>query len=929
MEKAPLNPNPDSVWKKSRKRTPAEPSAEPEIAEPLSEIPEIPTTPPPFDRSFYHTPSNSPTAHEDEDPLNESAELLRKRDNEKARERLNRFGAVQPRPKRISIFRPYEPSTSSAVQPRAQTEPPVSFEPTRQAIPSAELAARGESLPPPVTSSEPTPSVPTDTFTSSNNPPLPLPRPTVMAQNPVPMPLSSDRHAPQFDPAQPRTLARYFQNLEALLGRAQIVTDAEKKSFAILYVPIDIADQWEALTDYADPSSYADWKASVYKLYPGADSTVKYTRQGLMEYVQQWKVRRFRTIGDWAEFYRNFRTQSAWLISQSKISVIDQNRWCADAIGDQTSLIATRLQVKHPDTHPGDGYSMADLDEAMRFLLQGTSTAISAPAVTPATLVPSSSSAGGNVKQEDVSRLLEVFQRLAASVTQTSSSSSTPGAVAPSRPTTPTNDNCHYCGTPGCRANTCPAAAEDLAAGKIRRNTEQKIILPGGSFVPRSLPGNCMRDRVNEWHRRNPGQTARGQLSYSVADDYDPSSSLMVEVLDGLSYNGRAASYVYEQDQEDRILALEREIYNLRRERFDGVEVPPVPARYKRRAATPGPAVRKPAPTASVEPSASESAPSASSAAPVTPAAASTPPKPSSTATQEPQHPLSNVRDATYLPPSSRNVAAPAKPSARDPAFRTQAPIENAETVARVLNRTLRESNITISPEELFAISPDLRSSMRTLITPKRSATFAPPPPPAAFYGEEEEVRLPRAEVLPDGDLPPGVYRIADPYEAYLRSLPPGEEPRPLKVAHESNSLRTVRALVAEREEVDCILDPGCQIVACSEAVCHELGFSYDPSVVLHMQSANGGVDRSLGLARNVPFAVGDMVFYLQVHVIREAAYDILLGRPFDVLASSIVRNYKNEDQTITLHCPNTGRCVTIPTLPRGRPRFRMPKQDF
>ena len=95
------------------------------------------------------------------------------------------------------------------------------------------------------------------------------------------------------------------------------------------------------------------------------------------------------------------------------------------------------------------------------------------------------------------------------------------------------------------------------------------------------------------------------------------------------------------------------------------------------------------------------------------------------------------------------------------------------------------------------------------------------------------------------------------------------------------------------------------------------------------MQSANGGVDRSLGLARNVPFAIGDMVFYLQVHVIREAAYDILLGRPFDVLASSIVRNYKNEDQTITLHCPNTGRCVTIPTLPRGRPRFRMPKQDF
>ena len=749
-----------------------------------------------------------------------------------------------------------------------------------------------------------------------------------MAQNPVPMPLSSDRHAPQFDPAQPRTLARYFQNLEALLRRAQVTDDDDKKSYAILYVPIDIADQWEALTDYGAESTYAQWKDSVYKLYPGADSTVKYTRQGLLDYVQQWKTRRFRTIGDWAEFYRNFRTQSAWLITQSKISVIDQNRWCGDAIGDQMSLIATRLQVKHPDTHPGDGYSMADLDEAMRFLLQGTSTAISAPPVAPTSLVPSSSS-GSNVKQEDVSRLLEVFQRLAASVTPQSSSSAAPGMSAPSRPTTPTNDNCHYCGTPGCRANTCPAAAEDLAAGKIRRNTEQKIILPGGSFVPRSLPGNCMRDRVNEWHRRNPGQTARGQLSYSVADDYEPSSSMMVEVLDGISYNGRAASYVYEQDQEERILALEREIYNLRRERFDGVEMPPVPPRYKRRAATPGPAARKPAPSTSAEPATSEVPPAKPAAIPST-TAAPPPPQPAAATSQEPQHPLSNVRDATYLPPSSRNVAAPAKSAARDPAFRTHAPIESSETITRVLNRTLKESSILVSPEELFAISPDLRSSMRTLITPRRNATFAQPPPPAAFYGEEEEVRLPSPEVLHSGgEFPPGVYRIDDPYEAYLRSLPPGEEPRPLKVAHESNALRTVRALVAEREDVDCILDPGCQIVACSEAVCHELGFSYDPSVVLHMQSANGGVDRSLGLARNVPFAIGDMVFYLQVHVIREAAYDILLGRPFDVLASSIVRNYKNEDQTITLHCPNTGRCVTIPTLPRGRPRFRMPKQDF
>ena len=98
----------------------------------------------------------------------------------------------------------------------------------------------------------------------------------------------------------------------------------------------------------------------------------------------------------------------------------------------------------------------------------------------------------------------------------------------------------------------------------------------------------------------------------------------------------------------------------------------------------------------------------------------------------------------------------------------------------------------------------------------------------------------------------------------------------------------------------------------------------YDPTIVLHMQSANGDVDKSLGLARNVPFQIGDLTLYLQVHVIREAAYDLLLGRPLDVIAATTIRNYRNEDQTIEIHDPNSDMRVVIPTFPRrNRNRFR------
>ena len=104
-----------------------------------------------------------------------------------------------------------------------------------------------------------------------------------------------------------------------------------------------------------------------------------------------------------------------------------------------------------------------------------------------------------------------------------------------------------------------------------------------------------------------------------------------------------------------------------------------------------------------------------------------------------------------------------------------------------------------------------------------------------------------------------------------------------------------------------------------SEEVCHELSLAYDPVVRLNMQLANGTTDWFLGLARNVPFAIGSITLYMQVHIIRSPAYDVLLGRPFDILTESIVKNYSNEEQTITITDPNSGQRYTIPTFPRGR----------
>jgi len=266
--------------------------------------------------------------------------------------------------------------------------------------------------------------------------------------------------------------------------------------------------------------------------------------------------------------------------------------------------------------------------------------------------------------------------------------------------------------------------------------------------------------------------------------------------------------------------------------------------------------------------------------------------------------------------------------------------IHDPSIATKVYNRAL-DTPVTITYHELLSLSPEVRSQIREATSAKRIAKEnAIPTTDTAMLEDitEEEMsylfpdeEIATTETTTNVMLCDKEYRqinegivVEDDFDQYYRNLRPGEQPDPKRifVAKESAALRSIMPLVNNHLKVESILDAGSQIIAMSEDVCHELSLAYDPTVILNMQSANGGVDPSLGLARNVPFLIGPLTFYLQVHVIRRPAYDILLGRPFDCLTESIVKNFRNEDQTITVHDPNTQRIATIPTIPRGPPRI-------
>jgi hypothetical protein len=146
-----------------------------------------------------------------------------------------------------------------------------------------------------------------------------------------------------------------------------------------------------------------------------------------------------------------------------------------------------------------------------------------------------------------------------------------------------------------------------------------------------------------------------------------------------------------------------------------------------------------------------------------------------------------------------------------------------------------------------------------------------------------------------------------------------------LLVAKESHSLRAITPKIEGLHKVECILDSRSQIVPISEAVWQTLNQELNPHWKITMQSTNSSHDKSLGLVENLELEIGGMKLHVQAHVIRNPAYNVLLSRPFDVLTASHIKNHRDKLQTITITNPNSGKMVSIPTVPRGQPRFKSP----
>ncbi|KAI0739811.1 hypothetical protein C8Q80DRAFT_1079889, partial [Daedaleopsis nitida] len=251
-----------------------------------------------------------------------------------------------------------------------------------------------------------------------------------------------------------------------------------------------------------------------------------------------------------------------------------------------------------------------------------------------------------------------------------------------------------------------------------------------------------------------------------------------------------------------------------------------------------------------------------------------------------PPHMKTNEKEQPKKTDKEKNTQEKGKDSEAGRAKREKvASIVDPAAEECIFHRSFGESNsVTVSAVKLLSMSPGLRRRIHeAMASDENENDFAPANAP---------------------DIPPGT------------GIPVSCSRKRTIVARESEKLCSLFCWVARTNQpTECTLDGGSMIIGCSDKTAYRLKIPYDPTKARWMTSTSWDETMTLGLALNVPIELGGgIVVYVQMHVVRDAPYEILLGRPFSLVMSLKSTSAIDGQETVTVACPNSGRKLTLPT---------------
>ena len=269
-----------------------------------------------------------------------------------------------------------------------------------------------------------------------------------------------------------------------------------------------------------------------------------------------------------------------------------------------------------------------------------------------------------------------------------------------------------------------------------------------------------------------------------------------------------------------------------------------------------------------------------------------------------------------------------------EPIYKNRAPVEIGLDIEKLVE-SLMKTEIVVPMSNLVGVSAAIQKEIKRQLTksrvPVENQTSDKPVElesrPTIYLNEMSfdsiTIEKDESEELLAGHITGG-----DPVLQFL-SQNPKADLKQLKQGKMTEPLRAIYGFINGIGQEECLLDAGSMIVSMSKQVAVELGLVWDPSICIEMESASNHVERTLGVARNVCFEIGGLKLYLQVHILENPPYRVLLGKPFETLGSTVIQTYENGSSEVVIKDPNTKRIAVVPTYERGKPPENLQKTKF
>jgi len=305
---------------------------------------------------------------------------------------------------------------------------------------------------------------------------------------------------------------------------------------------------------------------------------------------------------------------------------------------------------------------------------------------------------------------------------------------------------------------------------------------------------------------------------------------------------------------------------------------------------------------------------------------------------EEPRPSTRRVPDVDLIPKRTATVTEPVKVNQslpkEDVTYKNRAPVEVGLDIEKIVDSVM-EMEVTVPLKSLAGVSGAIQKEIRKQVTKARMPVDIQPQIKKAIPEATTKVFLHdlkiTSKILPENispELQEGCVVGGDPVLQLLEQRREAD-PKPLVVGKLTEPLRAIYIQINGVGQEECLLDGGSMIVSMHKKVAIQLGLVWDPALSIEMESASNHVEETLGVARNVLFEVGGLKLFLQVHVLENPPYRILLGKPFEVLGETAIQTHGDGSAEVVIRDPNTKRVAVVPTYKRGEPPEELQKNKY